>query len=181
MKQPCQSIKSTYEYSEYQRKPYIESCCQNISPNTLSYDQFFNDNYQNSIRLMDYDAKRCKDQLKEENQRLKADNQKLNQHINDLNNQIKSLNQSLNEMKFSNNDLQQKLNFLQNSNRNMQDKIDELLSSNEDLKNKLNMLSQENDELNHIIEEQKKNLSVNVDEKGTYVKEIRKLNELLEK
>ena len=181
MKQPVQSIKSTYEYSEYQRKPYINTFSQNISPNTLSYDQFFNDNYQNSIRLIDYDAQRCKDQLKEENKRLKADNQTLNKHINDLNNQINSLNQSLNDMKLSNDDLKEKLNFLQNSNRNMQEKIDILQSSNNDLKNKLNMLSQENEELNNIIEEQKKNLSVNIDEKGTYVNEIRKLNELLEK
>ena len=43
------------------------------------------------------------------------------------------------------------------------------------------MLSHENAELHHIIEEQKNNLSVIVDEKGTVINEIRKLNELLEK
>ena len=181
MKQPIQNIQSTYEYSEYQRKPYINNCNQNQNPNSLSYEQFFNDNYQNSIRLIDYDAKMRKDQLKDENKALMEENQNLNQHINDLNNEINNLNQSLNQMKYANDELKDKINILQNSNRNMQDKIDMLQSSNDDLKNKLEMLSRENDELNNIIEEQKNNLTVNDDEKNTYIKEIRKLNELLEK
>ena len=181
MKQPIQSIQSTYEYSEYKRKPYINDYSKTISPNSLSYEQFFNDNYQNSIKLIDYDAQMRKDQLKGENRNLMIENQNLNQHINDLNNDINALNQSLNQMKYANDDLKNKLNMLQNSNRDMQDKIDMLQDSNNDLKNKLDMLSHENAELNHIIEEQKNNLSVNVDEKGTYINEIRKLNELLEK
>ena len=181
MKQPIQTIQSTYEYSEYQRKPYINDYNQNISQKSLSYEQFFNDNYQNSIRLSDYDAQMLKEQLKEENQKLMSQNQALNQHINDLNNEINTLNQSLNQCMNSNDDLKDKLNILQNANRNMQDKLDMLQSSNDDLKNKLDMLSQQNEELNHIIDEQKNNLTLNVDEKDTYVNEIKKLNELLEK
>ena len=181
MKQPLQCIKSTYEFSEYQRKPYINECNRIQPSNSLSYEQFFNDNYQNSIRLIDYDAQMRKDQLREENQGLRMQNENLNHHINDLNNEINNLNQSLNQMKYSNDDLQNKLNILQNANQNMQDKIDMLQSHNDDLKNKLDMLSRENEELNHIIEEQKNNLNVNVDEKGTYINEIKKLNELLEK
>ena len=181
MKQPIQSIQSTYEYSEYKRKPYINDYNNTIPPNSLSYEQFFNDNYQNSIKLIDYDAQMRKDQLKGENRNLMIENQNLNQHINDLNNDINALNQSLNQMKYANDDLKNKINMLQNSNRDMQDKIDMLQDSNNDLKNKLDMLSHENAELHHIIEEQKNNLSVNVDEKGTYINEIRKLNELLEK
>ena len=181
MKQPIQSIQSTYEYSEYKRKPYINDFNKSVCQKSLSYEQFFNDNYQNSIRLSDYDAQMLKEQLKEENQKLMSQNQALNQHINDLNNEINSLNQSLNQMKYTNEDLKDKLNILQNSNRNLQDNIDMLQSSNNDLKNKLDMLTHENEQLNNIIEEQKNNLSVNVDEKSTYVNEIRKLNELLEK
>ena len=181
MKQPIQSIQSTYEYSEYKRKPYINDFNKSVCQKSLSYEQFFNDNYQNSIRLSDYDAQMVKEQLKEENQKLISQNQALNQHINDLNNEINSLNQSLNQMKYTNEDLKDKLNILQNSNRNLQDNIDMLQSSNNDLKNKLDMLTHENEQLNNIIEEQKNNLSVNVDEKSTYVNEIRKLNELLEK
>ena len=181
MKQPIKNLQSTYEYSEYQRKPYRNDFNKNICQNSLSYEQFFNDNYQNSIRLIDYDAQMRKDQLREENQGLRMQNENLNHHINDLNNEINNLNQSLNQMKYSNDDLQNKLNILQNANQNMQDKIDMLQSHNDDLKNKLDMLSRENEELNHIIEEQKNNLNVNVDEKGTYINEIKKLNELLEK
>ena len=181
MKQPIQSIQSTYEYSEYKRKPYINDYNNTMSPNSLSYEQFFNDNYQNSIKLIDYDAQMRKDQLKGENRNLMIENQNLNQHINDLNNDINALNQSLNQMKYANDDLKNKINMLQNSNRDMQDKIDMLQESNNDLKNKLDMLSHENAELHHIIEEQKNNLSVNVDEKGTYINEIRKLNELFKK
>ena len=181
MKQPIQSIQSTYEYSEYQRKHYINDYNKNKSLNSLSYEQFFNDNYQNSIRLSDIDAQMYKDQLKEENQNLLYQTQNLNQHINDLNNEINTLNQSLNQAKYSNNDLKDKLNALQNANRNMQDKLDMLQSSNDDLKNKLAMLSQQNEELNHIIDEQKNNLTLKVDEKDTYANEIKKLNELLEK
>ena len=181
MKQPVQKIQNTYEYSEYKRKPYIKDFNKTVCQKSLSYEQFFNDNYQNSIRLSDYDAQMFKDQLREENQKLIAENQNLNQHINDLNNELNSLNQSLNQMKYTNEDLKEKINILQNSNRNLQDNIDILQSSNNDLKNKLDMLTHENEQLNSIIEEQKKNLSVNVDEKGTYINEIRKLNELLEK
>ena len=61
MKQP---IQSTYEYSEYQRKPYINDYNHNISQKSLSYEQFFNDNYQNSIRLSDIDEQMYKNQLK---------------------------------------------------------------------------------------------------------------------
>ena len=181
MKQPIQKIQNTYEFSEYKRKPYINDCNKNIYQKSFSYEQFFNDNYQNSIRLSDYDAQMYKDQLKEENQKLLCENQTLNQHINDLNNEINTLNQSLSQMKYENDDLKDKLNELQNVNRNLQDNIDMLQSSNNDLKNKLDMLEHENDQLNNIIEEQKNNLSVNVDEKGTYINEIKKLNELLEK
>ena len=181
MKQPIQNIQSTYEYSEYQRKPYINDYNKNKSSNSFSYEQFFNDNYQNSIRLSDMDAEMYKKQLKEENEKLLYQTQNLNQHINDLNGEINTLNQSLNQCKYSNDDLKDKLNILQNANRNMQDKIDMLQSANDDLKNKLDMLSHENEELNRIINEQKNDLNVNVDEKETYINEIKKLNELLEK
>ena len=178
MKQP---IQSTYEYSEYQRKPYINDYNQNISQKSLSYEQFFNDNYQNSIRLSDIDEQMYKKQLKEENQNLKSQIQKLNQHINDLNNEINNLNQSLNQLKYVNNDLKDKLNMCQMTNRNLQDKIDMLQSSNDDLKNKLNILSRQNDELKNIIEEQKNQLKLSLDERDTYIKEVKKLNDLLEK
>ena len=181
MNQSSKNIQNTYEYSEYQRKPFINYYNNNTSPNSLSYEQFFNDNYQKSIRLSDYDAKMCQDQLREENQKLINENQNLNQHINDLNNEINNLNHSLNEMKYSNDELKEKLNMLQNSNQNLKDKVDILQSSNEDLKNKLDILTRENEELNNIIDEQRNNLSVKVDEKDTYIKEIKKLNELLEK
>jgi chromosome segregation ATPase len=127
------------------------------------------------------DAEMYKKQLKEENEKLLYQTQNLNQHINDLNGEINTLNQSLNQCKYSNDDLKDKLNILQNANRNMQDKIDMLQSANDDLKNKLDMLSHENEELNRIINEQKNDLNVNDDEKKTYINEIKKLNELLEK
>ena len=51
MNQSSQNIQNTYEYSEYQRKPFINYYNNNTSPNSLSYEQFFNDNYQKSIRF----------------------------------------------------------------------------------------------------------------------------------
>ena len=181
MKQPLQCIKSTYEFSEYQRKPYINECNRIQPSNSLSYEQFFNDNYQKSIRLSDYDFKICVDQLKQQNQCLINENQNLNRHIDDLNNEINNLNQSLNQMKSLNDQLKNQLNKIQNTNRNCEDKFNILKSENEDLKNKISMLSRENEELNNVIAELKNNLNVNVDEKGTYINEIKKLNELLEK
>ena len=101
MKQP---IRSTYEYSKYQKKPFKE--CENYSPNisqkAFSYEEYFNDNYQNSIRLSDIDAQNYKSKLLQENQNLYSQTQNLNQHINDLNNEINTLNQSLHQAKFSN-------------------------------------------------------------------------------
>ena len=178
MKQP---IQSTYEYSEYQRKPYINECNQNTSQKSFSYEQFFNDNYQNSIRLCDVDAQMYKDKLKEENKNLLSDLQKLKQHVNNLNNEVNNLNQSLNQLKYANNDLKDKLNLLQMNNNNLQDKINMLQSSNDDLKNKLAILEQQNEELNNVIEEQKNQLNSCLEERNTYINEIKKLNELLEK
>ena len=181
MKQPIECINSTYEFSEYQRKPYTNDCNRNMSSNSLSYEQFFNDNYQKSIRLTDYDSQMCLNQLKQQNQCLINENQNLNQHINDLNNEINNLKQSLNQMKNLNDELKNELNMTQNSNRDCEDKFGMLQSDNDNLKNKIAMLSRENEELNNIIDELKNNLNVNDDEKGTYINEIKKLNELLEK
>ena len=178
MKQPFQN---TYEYSEYQRKPYVKETSKNKFSNSICYEQFFNENYQNCFKLSDVDAEMYKKQLKEENQKLLGQTQSLNQQINYLNNDINTLNQSLNQAKYSNNELKDKLNILQKENKNMQEKMDLLQSSNDELKNQIDMLAHDNEELKNIINSQKNNISVNVEEKETYINEIQKLNELLEK
>ena len=180
MKQP---IRSTYEYSKYQKKPYIET--ENYSPNisqkALSYEEYFNDNYQNSIRLSDVDAQIYKSKLLEENNNLYSQTQNLNQHINDLNNEINTLNQSLHQAKFSNNDLINKLNILQNDNEKMQNTINTLQNENEELKSQLQLISQQNDELNNFIGAKKNNFKGEFAGDNIYIAEIQKLNELLEK
>ena len=180
MKQP---IRSTYEYSKYQKKPFKE--CENYSPNisqkAFSYEEYFNDNYQNSIRLSDIDAQNYKSKLLQENQNLYSQTQNLNQHINDLNNEINTLNQSLHQAKFSNNELISKLNSLQKENADMQNTINSLQNANEDLKNQIQVLSQQNDELNKFICAKKNNFEGEYDTDNIYISEIKKLNELLEK
>ena len=180
MKQP---IRSTYEYSKYQKKPYIET--ENYSPNisqkALSYEEYFNDNYQNSIRLSDVDAQIYKSKLLEENNNLYSQTQNLNQHINDLNNEINTLNQSLHQAKYSNNDLINKLNILQNDNEKMQNTINTLQNENDELKSQLQLISQQNDELNNFIGAKKNNFKGEFASDNIYIAEIQKLNELLEK
>lgn len=180
MKQP---IRSTYEYSKYQKKPFRES--ENYSPNlsqtAFSYEEYFNDNYQNSIHLSDIDAQNYKSKLLQENQSLYSQTQNLNQHINDLNNEINTLNQSLHQAKFTNNDLMSKLNSLQKENEEMKNTINSLQNTNEDLKNQINILSQQNDELNKFIGAKKNNFQGECGTDNIYISEIKKLNELLEK
>lgn len=151
-----QSIKNTYQCLGYQT-----NCCENLLCNTP-------DNY-------------CLDKVIEDNKKLLFQNQNLNQKINGLNDEINNLNQLLNQTKCSNNDLQEKLNTFQNENRNFQNKIIILQSSNDDLQKQLNILSIKNEELNNLIEHQGNHLNINVNEKNTYINEIKKLNELLEK
>ena len=69
----------------------------------------------------------------------------------------------------------------QMTNRNLQDKINELQSSIDDLKNKINLFARQNDELKTITEEQKNQLKSSLDERDTYIKGVKKLNNLLEK
>ena len=180
MKQP---IRSTYEYSKYQKKPFREN--ENYSPNlsqtAFSYEEYFNDNYQNSIHLSDIDAQNYKSKLLQENQNLYSQTQNLNQHINDLNNEINTLNQSLHQAKFTNNDLMSKLNSLQKENEEMKNTINSLQNTNEDLKNQINILSQQNDELNKFIGAKKNNFQGECGTDNIYISEIKKLNELLEK
>ena len=182
MKQP---IRSTYEYSQYCKKPYIEYKSDNYSPNIskkeFSYEEYFNDNYQNSIRLSDIDAQMYKSKLLQENQDLYTQNQNLNQHINDLNNEINTLNQSLHEAKLTNNDLISKLNTLQDENQNLKNNINNLQNLNEELNNKFQLLSQQNDELNNFIGAKNNNFEGEFTTDNIYVAEIKKLNELLEK
>ena len=180
MKQP---IRTTYEYSQYRKKPYLETenYSPNVSQNALSYEEFFNDNYQNSIRLSDLDAQMEKKKLLQENQNLYSQTQNLNQHINDLNNEINTLNQSLHQAKYSNEELLSKLNMLQNENQNMQNTINDLQNSNEELKNQLQILSQQNDELNNFIGAKNNNFEGEFATDNIYISEIKKLNELLEK
>ena len=180
MKQP---IQNTYEYSQYHKKPYIET--ENYSPNisqkALSYEEYFNDNYQNSIRLSDIDAQMYKSKLLQDNQNLYSQTQNLNQHINDLNNEINTLNQSLHQAKNSNEDLLSKLNLLQEDNQNLQNTINDLQNDNCDLNNKLQLLSQQNDELNNFIGAKNNNFEGEFASDNIYISEIKKLNELLEK
>ena len=180
MKQP---IQNTYEYSQYHKKPYIET--ENYSPNisqkALSYEEYFNDNYQNSIRLSDIDAQMYKSKLLQDNQNLYSQTQNLNQHINDLNNEINTLNQSLHQAKNSNEDLLSKLNLLQEDNQNLQNTINDLQNDNCDLNNKLQLLSQQNDELNNFIGAKNNNFEGEFASDNIYIAEIKKLNELLEK
>ena len=154
MKQP---ISSTYEYSQYQKKLYSDKTSTNCSPKTFSYEEYFNDNYNNSIHLSDIDAQMFKNKLLQENQNLYSQTHDLNQHINDLNKEINTLNQSLHQAQYANNDLLSKLNMLQNENQNLQDSLANLQNENDDLKNKLDMLSHENDELNNFIGAKKNN------------------------
>ena len=179
MKQP---IRSTYEYSQYRKKPYIETeiSSPNLSQKALSYEEYFNDNYQKSIRLADIDAQMKKSRLLQENQNLYSQTQNLNQHINDLHNEINTLNQSLHQAKFSNNDLLSQLNLLQNENQNLQNTINDLRNKNEELNNKLQLLSQQNDELNNFIGAKKNNFQGEFASDNIYISEIKKLNELLE-
>ena len=123
----------------------------------------------------------CLDKVIEDNKKLLFQNKNLNQKINGLNDEINNLNQLLSQTKCSNNDLQEKLNTLQNENRNIQNKMAILQSSNDDLQKQLNILSIKNEELNNLIEHQGNHLNINIDEKNTYINEIKKLNELLEK
>ena len=180
MKQP---IQNTYEYSQYHKKPYFET--ENYSPNVsqkaLSYEEYFNDNYQNSIRLSDIDAQMYKSKLLQDNQNLYSQTQNLNQHINDLNNEINTLNQSLHQAKNSNEDLLSKLNLLQEDNQNLQNTINDLQNDNCDLNNKLQLLSQQNDELNNFIGAKNNNFEGEFASDNIYISEIKKLNELLEK
>ena len=180
MKQP---IQNTYEYSQYHKKPYFET--ENYSPNVsqkaLSYEEYFNDNYQNSIRLSDIDAQMYKSKLLQDNQNLYSQTQNLNQHINDLNNEINTLNQSLHQAKNSNEDLLSKLNLLQEYNQNLQNTINDLQNDNCDLNNKLQLLSQQNDELNNFIGAKNNNFEGEFASDNIYISEIKKLNELLEK
>ena len=180
MKQP---IQKTYEYSQYHKKPYFET--ENYSPNisqkALSYEEYFNDNYQNSIRLSDIDAQMYKSKLLQDNQNLYSQTQNLNQHINDLNNEINTLNQSLHQAKNSNEDLLSKLNLLQEDNQNLQNTINDLQNDNCDLNNKLQLLSQQNDELNNFIGAKNNNFEGEFASDNIYISEIKKLNELLEK
>ena len=180
MKQPN---KNTYEYSQYQKKPYIdyENYSPNVSQKALSYEEYFNDNYQNSIRLSDIDAQMYKSKLLKDNQNLISQTQNLNQHINDLNNEINTLNQSLHQAKNSNNDLLSKLNLLQADNQNLQNTINNLQNDNCDLNNKLQLLSQQNDELNNFIGAKNNNFEGEFASDNIYIAEIKKLNELLEK
>ena len=194
MKQP---ISSTYEYSQYQKKKCCENCSPNISPSpsTLSYEEYFNDNYQNSIRLSDIDAQMYKNKLLQENQNLYSQTQNLNQHINDLNNEINTLNQSLHQAKYTNNDLLSKLNSLQNENQefqndnqnlqktisNLQNTISNLKNSNENLKKELEHLIHENEELNNFLGAKNNNFEGEFASDNIYITEIKKLNELLEK
>ena len=189
MKQP---IRSTYEYSQYSKKAYIENRSENFSPNmstkSLSYEEYFNDNYQNSIRLCDVDAEMYKSKLLQDNQNLTnqvqdlySQTQNLNKHINDLNNEINTLNQSLHEAQFTNKDLMSKLNSLEDENQNLKNTINNLQSENEDLNNKLQMISQQNDELNNFIGAKNNNFEGEFASDNIYIAEIKKLNELLEK
>jgi len=189
MKQP---IRSTYEYSQYSKKPYIENKSENFSPNmstkSLSYEEYFNDNYQNSIRLCDVDAEMYKSKLLQDNQNLTSQvqdlysqTQNLNKHINDLNNEINTLNQSLHQSQFANKDLMSKLNSLENENQNLKNTINNLQSANDDLNNKLQLISQQNDELNNFIGAKNNNFEGEFASDNIYIAEIKKLNELLEK
>ena len=178
MKQP---ISSTYEYSQYQKKLYSDKTSTNCSPKTFSYEEYFNDNYNNSIHLSDIDAQMFKNKLLQENQNLYSQTHDLNQHINDLNKEINTLNQSLHQAQYANNDLLSKLNMLQNENQNLQDSLANLQNENDDLKNKLDMLSHENDELNNYIGAKKNNFEGEFASDNIYIQEIKKLNELLEK
>ena len=182
MKQP---IYATYEYSQYKRKPYINQNNPNCSPKTISYEQFFNTNYQNSIKLSDIDDQIYKQNLLKENKKLLNQTQDLNSHINNLNKEINTLNQALNQMKQDNSTLRDKINMLQNTNNDLQAKLQQLESDNEDLNNKLLMLSNQNNDYNQDIKEDDNNIQ-NVqynciDNKEEYLAEIQKLNELLEK
>jgi len=123
----------------------------------------------------------CLNKVIEDNKKLLFQNKDLNQKIKGLNDEISNLNQLLNQTKSCNNDLQEKLNTLQNENRSNQNKILILQSSNDDLQKQLNILSIKNEELNNLIEHQGNHLNINIDEKNTYIYEIKKLNELLEK
>ena len=83
-------VKNTYEFSEYQKKPYDKSrnfCSQSQNNDSISYAQFFNNNFQNSVRLSDFDDQMYKNKLKEENQNLQCQLKNLSNHINNLNNQ----------------------------------------------------------------------------------------------
>jgi chromosome segregation ATPase len=182
MKQP---IRSTYEYSKYKKKPYIECETEysspNMSPNAFSYEDYFNDNYNNSIHLSDVDSQLEKNKLQEQNANLYSQTQNLNHHINDLNNEINTLNQSLHQAKFENEDLLNKLNLLQKDNQNLQKAINSLQNENSELKNQVQILSKENDELNKYIGAKKNNFKGECCGDNIYISEIKKLNELLEK
>ena len=162
-----QSIKNNCQCLAYQT-----NCCEN----KLNANSFCS-----NILLCNNQDNLCLDKVIEDNKKLLFQNQNLNQKIKRLNDEINNLNQLLNQTKCSNNDLQEKLNTLQNENRNIQNKIIILQSSNDDLQNKLNFLSIKNEELNNLIGHQGNHLNINIDEKNTYINEIKKLNELLEK